>query len=232
MIQIVASIQSGLAARREHQEASMSAEQKTSHRGFTIITVLERLSKGRARLSVKVLASDEDHKRRLGGKKLLQAKRWFDHFADDLAAPVIAGLKHTIDLELAAAAKAAPKKAAKPASAAAGGNAGKVAKVEKAAKAPKSAKPAKPAKPVKPAKAEKVAEKGAEKGVEKGAPKSGKPAKAATAKAKAPAKSAVTAKPVNGAATTANGVAKPVVGGVAAAARKRAATAASKAPAR
>ncbi|MGR9579983.1 hypothetical protein [Pandoraea sputorum] len=202
----------------------MSAEQKTSHRGFTIITVLERLSKGRARLSVKVLASDEDHKRRLGGKKLLQAKRWFDHFADDLAAPVIAGLKHTIDLELAAAAKAPPKKAAKPASAAAGGNAGKVAKVEKAAKAPKSAKPAKPAKPVKPAKAEKVAE--------KGAPKSGKPAKAATAKAKAPAKSAVTAKPVNGAATTANGVAKPLVGGVAAAARKRAVTAASKAPAR
>ncbi|VVE84800.1 hypothetical protein [Pandoraea sputorum] len=218
----------------------MSAEQKTSHRGFTIITVLERLSKGRARLSAKVLASDEDHKRRLGGKKLLQAKRWFDHFADDLAAPVIAGLKHTIDLELAAAAKAAPKKAAKPASAAAGGNAGKVAKVEKAAKAPKSAKPAKPAKPVKPAKAEKVAEKGVEKGgekgvekgVEKGAPKSGKPAKAATAKAKAPAKSAVTAKPLNGAAKTASGVAKPVVGGVAAAARKRAVTAASKASAR
>jgi len=224
VIQIVASIQSGLAARREHQEASMSAEQKTSHRGFTIITVLERLSKGRARLSAKVLASDEDHKRRLGGKKLLQAKRWFDHFADDLAAPVIAGLKHTIDLELAAAAKAAPKTAVKPAGAAAGANAGKAVKVEKAAKAPKAAKPAKPAKPVKAAKTEKVAE--------KGAPKAAKPAKAATTKAKAPAKSVVAAKPMNGAATAANGVSKPVVGGVAAAARKRAATAASKAPAR
>lgn len=199
----------------------MSAEQKTSHRGFTIITVLERLSKGRARLSAKVLASDEDHKRRLGGKKLLQAKRWFDHFADDLAAPVIAGLKHTIDLELAAAAKAAPKTAAKPVGA--GANAAKVAKVEKAAKAHK---PAKPTKPVKAAKAEKV--------TGKGAPKSTKPAKAAkadTSKVTASAKSAVAAKSVNGAAT-ANGVAKPVASGVAAAARKRAATAASKAPAR
>lgn len=85
----------------------MSAEQKTSYRGFIILTVLERLPKGRARLSAKVLASDEDHKRRLGGKKLLQAKRWFEHFADDLAAPIIEGLKHTIDLELAAVAKAA-----------------------------------------------------------------------------------------------------------------------------
>ncbi|VVE75536.1 hypothetical protein PAN31117_05189 [Pandoraea anapnoica] len=123
----------------------MSAEQKTSHRGFTIITVLERLSKGRARLSAKVLASDEDHKRRLGGKKLLQAKRWFDHFADDLAAPVIAGLKHTIDLELAAAAKAAPKAAAKPAKPA---KPVKAAKAEKVAEksGPKSAKPAKTAK--------------------------------------------------------------------------------------
>ncbi|VVE42746.1 hypothetical protein PHO31112_04234 [Pandoraea horticolens] len=119
----------------------MSAEQKTLHRGFTIITVLERLSKGRARLSAKVLASDEDHKRRLGGKKLLQAKRWFDHFADDLAAPVIAGLKHTIDLELAAAAKAASKTPAKPA----------------APKAPKATKPAKPAKAVKAAKPKKAA---------------------------------------------------------------------------
>ncbi|QHE93196.1 hypothetical protein PI93_011805 [Pandoraea fibrosis] len=135
----------------------MSVEQKTSHRGFTIITVLERLSKGRARLSAKVLASDEDHKRRLGGKKLLQAKRWFDHFADDLAAPVIAGLKHTIDLELAAAAKAAPKTpakptAAKPAKAAKPGKAVKAAKPEKVAKATKADKPKKAAKPGKTAK--------------------------------------------------------------------------------
>ncbi|AJC22870.1 hypothetical protein RO07_24785 [Pandoraea pulmonicola] len=122
----------------------MSAEQKTLHRGFTIITVLERLSKGRARLSAKVLASDEDHKRRLGGKKLLQAKRWFDHFADDLAAPVIAGLKHTIDLELAAA-KAASKAPAGPAS--------KPGKTAKDAKAPKAAKPAKAEKDAKAVKA-------------------------------------------------------------------------------
>ncbi|VVE50412.1 hypothetical protein PCA20602_04664 [Pandoraea capi] len=152
----------------------MSAEQKTSHRGFTIITVLERLSKGRARLSAKVIASDDDHKRRLGGKKLLQAKRWFDHYADDLAAPVIAGLKHTIDLELAAA-KAAPKTAAKPTAGAVGvknekpakgakavkgvkaekseGKAVKTVKSVDAAKAPKAEKAAKPAKVVKVAKA-------------------------------------------------------------------------------
>ncbi|VVE44160.1 hypothetical protein [Pandoraea cepalis] len=96
----------------------MSAEQKTPYRGFIIVTVLERLPKGRARLSAKVLADDADHKRRLGGKKLLQAKRWFDHFADDLVAPIIEGLKRTIDLELAAAAKAA--KSLKPAKAAIG----------------------------------------------------------------------------------------------------------------
>lgn len=125
----------------------MSAEQKTSHRGFTIITVLERLSKGRARLSAKVLAHDEGHKQRLGGKKLLQAKRWFDHFADDLAEPVIAGLKHTIDLELAAAARNAAAKA-KVVSAA--------AKSAKSDKAPKAVKPAKPAKPAKAAKAPKA----------------------------------------------------------------------------
>lgn len=140
----------------------MSAEQKTSHRGFTIITVLERLSKGRARLSAKVLASDEDHKRRLGGKKLLLAKRWFDHFADDLAAPVIAGLKHTIDLELAAAAKAAPKTpakppAAKPAKAAKPGKAVKAAKPEKVAKVAKATKADKPKKAAKPGKTAKTA---------------------------------------------------------------------------
>jgi hypothetical protein len=162
VIDAVASIQPGFAVRRQVQEVSMSAEQKTLHRGFTIITVLERLSKGRARLSAKVLASDEDHKRRLGGKKLLQAKRWFDHFADDLAAPVIAGLKHTIDLELAAAAKAASKAPAGPAS-----KPGKAAKNAKAAKAAKPAKAEKDAKPVKDAKAVKAI-------------KPGKTAKAAT----------------------------------------------------
>lgn len=136
----------------------MSAEQKTSHRGFTIITVLERLSKGRARLSAKVLASDEDHKRRLGGKKLLQAKRWFDHFADDLAAPVIAGLKHTIDLELAAA-KTPPKTASRPSDAKAG-KGGATAKPMKALKALKAPKLAKPTKAARAEKAEKVAKAG------------------------------------------------------------------------
>ncbi|WP_087725038.1 hypothetical protein [Pandoraea sp. PE-S2T-3] len=144
----------------------MSAEQKTSHRGFTIITVLERLSKGRARLSAKVLANDEGHKQRLGGKKLLQAKRWFDHFADDLAEPVIAGLKHTIDLELAAAARTAAAKAKVSADTAKPAKAVKPAKVAKAAKPAKAVKPAKaatppktdkPAKPVKAAKATKPA---------------------------------------------------------------------------
>ncbi|WP_087686833.1 hypothetical protein [Pandoraea sp. PE-S2R-1] len=144
----------------------MSAEQKTSHRGFTIITVLERLSKGRARLSAKVLANDEGHKQRLGGKKLLQAKRWFDHFADDLAEPVIAGLKHTIDLELAAAARTAAAKAKVSADTAKPAKAVKPAKVAKAAKPTKAVKPAKaatppktdkPAKPVKAAKATKPA---------------------------------------------------------------------------
>ncbi len=71
----------------------MSAEQKTPYRGYIIVTVLERLPKGRARLSAKVLA-------------------------DDLAAPIIEGLKRTIDLELATAAKAA--KSLKPAKAAMG----------------------------------------------------------------------------------------------------------------
>lgn len=117
----------------------MSAEQKTSHRGFTIITVVERLSKGRARLSAKVLANDEDHKRRLGGKKLLHAKRWYDHFADDLAAPVIAGLKHTIDLELSAAAETTPKVA--PKASVKSDSASAVAKAGKAAKAVKPMKP-------------------------------------------------------------------------------------------
>ncbi|VVE24981.1 hypothetical protein PIN31009_03313 [Pandoraea iniqua] len=141
----------------------MSAEQKTSHRGFTIITVLERLSKGRARLSAKVLANDEGHKQRLGGKKLLQAKRWFDHFADDLADPVIAGLKHTIDLELAAAARTAAAKAkvsadtAKPAKPAKAAKLAKPAKPTKAIKATKSVKPAKPAKAATPAKSAKPA---------------------------------------------------------------------------
>ncbi|WP_374626616.1 hypothetical protein [Pandoraea sp.] len=124
----------------------MSAEQKTSHRGFTIITVVERLSKGRARLSAKVLANDEDHKRRLGGKKLLHAKRWYDHFADDLAAPVIAGLKHTIDLELSAAAETTPKVA--PKASVKSDSASAVAKAGKAAKAVKPMKPMKPMKPV------------------------------------------------------------------------------------
>ncbi|VVE12125.1 hypothetical protein PMO31116_02662 [Pandoraea morbifera] len=133
----------------------MSVEQKTSHRGFTIITVLERLSRGRARLSAKVLASDEDHKRRLGGKKLLQAKRWFDHFAEDLAAPVIAGLKHTIDLELAVA-KRVPQAAPRASDA----KAGKGGASAKPGKGVKVAKPAKPAKPTKASKAEKVARAG------------------------------------------------------------------------
>ncbi|OXS92681.1 hypothetical protein B7H01_17240 [Pandoraea apista] len=206
VIQIVASIQSGPAAWRVYQEAGMSAEQKTSHRGFTIITVLERLSKGRARLSAKVLASDEDHKRRLGGKKLLQAKRWFDHFADDLAAPVIAGLKHTIDLELAAAAKAASKTPAKTVAA-------------------KPSKPAKPAKTVKPAKPEKVAKADKSK-------KSAKPGK--TAKTPAAATLARGPRVGNGAPAgvgAANGVAsaksasaaKRVASGSVAKSRKRAA---------
>ena len=136
----------------------MSAEQKTSHRGFTIITVLERLSKGRARLSAKVLAHDEGHKQRLGGKKLLQAKRWFDHFTDDLAEPVIAGLKHTIDLELAAAARNAAAKA-KVVSAATKSVKSAKSSANTSDKAPKAAKPAKlakPAKPAKPAKAPKA----------------------------------------------------------------------------
>ena len=127
----------------------MSAEQKTSHRGFTIITVVERLSKGRARLSAKVLANDEDHKRRLGGKKLLQAKRWYDHFADDLAAPVIAGLKHTIDLELSAVTKTTPKVA--PRASVKSDSASAVAKAGKAAKAVKPVKAGKVEKAVKPA---------------------------------------------------------------------------------
>jgi hypothetical protein len=163
----------------------MSAEQKTLHRGFTIITVLERLSKGRARLSAKVLASDEDHKRRLGGKKLLQAKRWFDHFADDLAAPVIAGLKHTIDLELAAAAKTASKTPVKPA---------KPAKAVKAAKPKKAAKADKPNKVVKPGKTSKVV--AATKLVQGPRVGNGSPAAVGAANGAAPAKSARTAKPV------------------------------------
>jgi len=138
----------------------MSAEQKTSHRGFTIITVLERLSKGRARLSAKVLADDEGHKQRLGGKKLLQAKRWFDHFADDLAEPVIAGLKHTIDLELAAAARNAAAKAKVVSAATKSVKSAKSSAklpVNSSDKAPKAAKPAKLAKPAKPAKPVKAA---------------------------------------------------------------------------
>lgn len=127
----------------------MSAEQKTSHRGFTIITVVERLSKGRARLSAKVLANDEDHKRRLGGKKLLHAKRWYDHFADDLAAPVIAGLKHTIDLELSAAAKTTPKVASKVS-----------VKSDSASAVAKAGKAVKPMKPMKPVTAGKVGKAG------------------------------------------------------------------------
>lgn len=177
----------------------MSAEQKTLHRGFTIITVLERLSKGRARLSAKVLASDEDHKRRLGGKKLLQAKRWFDHFADDLAAPVIAGLKHTIDLELAAAAKAVSKTPAKAADikASKAAKPAKPAKAVKAAKPKKVAKADKPDKVVKPGKSSKAV--AATKLVQ--GPRVGNGSSAAVGAA--PAKSARTAKPV-----TAGSVAK------------------------
>lgn len=180
----------------------MSAEQKTSHRGFTIITVLERLSKGRARLSAKVLASDEDHKRRLGGKKLLLAKRWFDHFADDLAAPVIAGLKHTIDLELAAAAKAAPKTpakppAAKPAKAAKPGKAVKAAKPEKVAKVAKVAKATKADKPKKAAKPGKTAKTAAVTKLARG-PRvgNGAPAAVGAANGVASEKSASRARPV------------------------------------
>ncbi|WP_281718018.1 hypothetical protein [Pandoraea apista] len=174
----------------------MSAEQKTLHRGFTIITVLERLSKGRARLSAKVLASDEDHKRRLGGKKLLQAKRWFDHFADDLAAPVIAGLKHTIDLELAAAAKAASKTPAKPAApkASKAAKPAKPAKAVKAAKPKKAAKADKPNKGVKPGKTSKVV--AATKLVQGPRVGNGSPAAVGAANGAAPAKSARMAKPV------------------------------------
>lgn len=172
----------------------MSAEQKTSHRGFTIITVLERLSKGRARLSAKVLASDEDHKRRLGGKKLLQAKRWFDHFADDLAAPVIAGLKHTIDLELAAA-KTPPKTASRPSDA----KAGKGGATAKPMKALKALKAAKLAKPTKAARAEKVAKAG-KSGKADATPKVGKVTKVA----KVNGASKVGAAPTSGATSAAN----------------------------
>ncbi|AJP58097.1 hypothetical protein UC34_16225 [Pandoraea vervacti] len=188
----------------------MSAEQKTLHRGFTIITVLERLSKGRARLSAKVIASDEDHKRRLGGKKLLQAKRWFDHFADDLAAPVIAGLKHTIDLELAAAAKAGTT----PAVGAKSPKAGKVAKVEKSAKAGKGAGKG----------TEKGAEKHAQKREEKHAEKDAKALKGEKAKSSIDAmKTAASTKALNGAmAGTANGAAPGGSSRVSIAARKRA----------
>ncbi|AIU26130.1 hypothetical protein LV28_05835 [Pandoraea pnomenusa] len=178
----------------------MSAEQKTSHRGFTIITVLERLSKGRARLSAKVLASDEDHKRRLGGKKLLQAKRWFDHFADDLAAPVIAGLKHTIDLELAAA-KTPPKTASRPSDA----KAGKGGATAKPMKALKALKAAKLAKPTKAARAEKVAKAG-KSGKADATPKVAKVTKVTkvTKAAKVNGASKVGAAPTSGATSAAN----------------------------
>lgn len=181
----------------------MSAEQKTSHRGFTIITVLERLSKGRARLSAKVLASDEDHKRRLGGKKLLQAKRWFDHFADDLAAPVIAGLKHTIDLELAVA-KTPPKTASRPSDAKAG-KGGATAKPMKALKALKAAKLAKPTKAARAEKAEKVAKAG-KSGKADATPKVAKVTKVTkvTKAAKVNGASKVGAAPTSGATSAAN----------------------------